>query len=214
MPNFAVVLFDLDGTLIDTNHLIVTSFQYVFKEHLGLEVAAEQLYPWFGEPLPRTMERFAPGRAEELTGHYRTYNERLHDELVRHFPGVPEAVRALHAAGVRLAVVTSKKGDLARWGLRVLDLDGYFPVLVGMDDTDRHKPDPEPALQALRLMAEGPGGHVLMVGDSIFDMACGRDAGVKTAAVGWAVNRAALVDSQPDYFVETPADLVRLVLGG
>lgn len=213
MPNFSVVLFDLDGTLIDTNHLIITSFQYVLKEHLQLDVPAEELYPYFGEPLQRTMERYVAGRGEELAGYYRTYNTLRHDELVRHFDGVQEAVRTLSASGVRLAVVTSKVRETALQGLRVCAMDELFPVLVGVDETEKHKPDPEPALLALRRMGEEPGAHVLMVGDSIFDVACGRSAGCQTAGVGWTVNRTALADSRPDYWVETPADLVRLVLG-
>lgn len=213
VSNFSVVLFDLDGTLIDTNELIVNSFQYILKEHLGQEVTAEQIYPHFGEPLARTMERYAPGRGEELAGYYQTYNLAHHDELVVEFPGVRDALVALQQAGIKLAIVTSKKHETARRGLRVCQLDPFFPVLVGVDETEKHKPDPEPALLALRRLEEEAGPHVLMVGDSIFDMQCGRSAGAKTAAVGWTVNRPALESSQPDHWVETPADLVRLVLG-
>lgn len=212
MANFSVLLFDLDGTLIDTNHLILMSFQYVLREYLGREVSAAEIYPHFGEPLDRTMARYAPERAAELVQHYREYNEQRHDRLITPIPGVPEALTALRLAGVPMAVVTSKRTALARRGLQVCGLEEFFPTLVGMDATEKHKPDPEPVLEALRRMGVAPGPHVLMVGDSIFDVQCGRNAGCMTAGVSWTVNRSALEASHPDLWLESPADLVKQVL--
>lgn len=213
MPRYTTVLFDLDGTLINTNDLIVTSFQHVFRTELGLEVPAEEIYPYFGEPLVRTMARYDEARAESLTAVYRAFNITKHDELVNQFPGIGEALHRLQAAGTGLGVVTSKYTDLARRGLRVCGLDAYFPVVVGVDQTDGHKPGPEPALRACELLGIQPGHQVLMVGDSVYDMACGQNAGLCTAAVGWTVNRDALSESRPDHWVESAADLVALVMG-
>jgi pyrophosphatase PpaX len=213
MP-FSVILFDLDGTLVDTNHLIVASFQHTLKEKLGLDVPASDLYGHFGEPLPITMDRYAPGRGEELTDFYRVFNQANHDQLIREFVGVREMVAALHATGIRLAVVTSKKTDLAKRGLRASGLSSFFSVVVGMDLTQRHKPEAEPALLALRQLETHPGSHVLMVGDSKYDILCGRNAGVKTAAVRWSVlDPEALAVHKPDYWVERPADLIGLAHG-
>lgn len=215
-PTYRAVLFDLDGTLIDTNHLIVTSFRHVFREKLGREVDPAEIYPHFGEPLPATMEFFAPGRADEFVAFYRDFNIANHDTLLRHFPGMPEAVAALKQAGVKLGVVTSKKSDMARRGLRVSGLEPFFDAVVGMDETAKHKPDPEPALLALQRMGERSGNDVLMVGDSVFDILCGRNAGLKTAAVGWTVIERATLDrdAEPHYWLERPEDLVGLALGG
>lgn len=213
MP-FSVVLFDLDGTLIDTNHLIAHTFQHVLKTELGLDVSTEELYTYFGEPLPTTMARWSPARAEALADVYRVYNMANHDRLLRQFDGVREALDALRSAGVRLAVVTSKKRDLALRGLRVSGLTEYFDAIVGMDETDKHKPDAEPALLALSRLNERPGGHVLMVGDSRFDILCGHNAGIKTAAVGWTMQRREeLAKTNPDHWIDKPSDLVALVLG-
>ncbi len=214
MSHFDAVLFDLDGTLIDTNHLIVTSYQHVLRTHLGLEVTPEQLYPYFGEPLRTTLARFDPERVDALMEAYRAFNHSRHDQLVRRFPGVNEAVAALREAGVRLAVVTSKFTPLARRGLAVCGLEGYFPVVVGEGDVRRHKPAPDPALRALELLGVEPGPRVLMVGDAPADLFCGRAAGCRTAAVGWALNREGLAAAEPDYWVEQPSDLVALVLSG
>lgn len=213
MPRYTTVLFDLDGTLINTNQLIVTSFQHVFRTELGLEVPAAEIYRYFGEPLTRTMARYDAARAEELTAAYRAFNITKHDELVTPFPGIGESLHQLHAAGIGLGVVTSKFTELARRGLRVCGLEGYFPVVVGVDQTEGHKPGPEPALRACELLAVRPDHRVLMVGDSVYDMACGHNAGLRTAAVGWTVDRSALSEGHPDHWVETAADLVDLVLG-
>lgn len=212
---FSVVLFDLDGTLIDTNQLIVSSFQHTFREKLGREVPAEEIYQYFGEPLIATMERYSKERAVELTDFYRAFNVANHDFLIRQFDGVPDALTALRAAGVRLGIVTSKMHEMARRGLRVSRIEAFFDTVVGMDETEKHKPEAEPALLALRQLGVEPGPHVLIVGDSRFDILCGKNAGLKTAAVAWAVTgREALVQSNPDYWLKSPADLVPLVLGG
>lgn len=208
--SFSVVLFDLDGTLIDTNHLIVTSFQHTLKEKLGLEVSEAAIYKHFGEPLPTTMARYSPDLAEELTDFYRVFNLANHDALVRNFEGVREMLADLRAAGVKLGVVTSKRRDLALRGMQVCGLQDCFDTVVGMDETEKHKPEPEPVFLALERLGARPGAHVLMVGDSRFDVECGRNAGVRTAAVGWTVqDRSGLA---PDYWVESPADLTELVL--
>lgn len=214
MASYSVVLFDLDGTLIDTNHLIVQSFQHVLRSQLGLEVPAGEIYPFFGEPLGRTLARWSAERAESLVAEYRVFNITNHDRLVMQFPGVNEMVKSLAEMGITLAVVTSKGRDVARRGLQVTGLDAYFPVLVGLEDTTRHKPEPDPALRALELLGERPGPHVLLVGDSRFDVLCGRNAGLRTAVVGWTTQgREQINEAGPDHWVDTPQDLLHLVTG-
>lgn len=214
MTSFSVVLFDLDGTLIDTNHLIVRSFQHVLRSQLGLEVQAAEIYPFFGEPLGRTLARWSADRTEELVTEYRTFNMSNHDLLVSRFPGVNAMVESLDRLGTTLAVVTSKGRDAARRGLLATGLEPHFRVVVGLEDTVQHKPEPEPALRALALLGEKPGPHVLMVGDSRYDVLCGRNAGIQTAVVGWTTQTRAQIDeTQPDYWVDTPEDLFNLVSG-
>jgi pyrophosphatase PpaX len=210
---FSAVIFDLDGTLIDTNGLIVATFQSILKQELGLDLTPEQIYPYFGEPLPVTMARFSPTRAEELTIAYRKWNVDQHDRLLRQFEGVHQMITDLKQAGVKLGIATSKKVAMARRGLKASNLEHHFEAVVGMDETELHKPNPEPALLALSRLGEAPGSHVLMVGDSQFDILCGRNAGLKTAAVGWTkINRELLALSLPDYWVEHPQDLTALIL--
>lgn len=151
---------------------------------------------------------------DELVAHYRQFNLAEHDRLIREIPGIFEAVVRLRDAGVTLAIVTSKFNATAKRGLACCRLDPFFPVLVGLDDTDIHKPAPEPALHALKLLGENPGDHVLMVGDSMHDVSCGNAAGCRTAAVGWTAIARDMVDAaKPSYWVESPEELVRLILG-
>lgn len=210
---YSVVLFDLDGTLIDTNHLIVTSFQHVLKQVLGHDVSTEVIYTHFGEPLQATMARYSPEKAEELVDAYRAFNMKQHDALIRRFDGICEALEGLKCGGVKIGIVTSKRVEPAWRGLRVCGLAHCIDVLVGVDETERHKPDPEPALLALRRLQSHPGDHVLMVGDSRFDLMCGRSAGLRTAAVSWTVQSREEIDLiPPDYWIESPSDLLALVL--
>lgn len=207
---FSIVLFDLDGTLIDTNHLIVTSYQYTLKEKLGLDVVPADIHQYFGEPLTTTLGRFGPDRVPELTEFYRAFNLANHDALIGQFEGIREMLESLRSAGARLGIVTSKKHDMAIRGLQMFGLESYFDTIVGMDETEKHKPEPEPIFLALERLGEKPGPHVLMVGDSRFDIQCGHNAGVQTAAVGWTLQDRAILS--PHHWAEGPADLVSLVL--
>lgn len=211
---FSTVLFDLDGTLVNTNELIIASYDHVFRSCLNLTVPRETITTHIGETLFKTMASYDAERAEELVECYRTFNHAHHDELIQRYEGVQEAIHELHAAGVKLAVVTSKNTKLAQRGLQVAGLDPYFDLVIGVDLVERPKPDPQSIHLACEKLGAQPGPDVLMMGDTHFDIRTGRNAGVKTICVGWTIqDRAELEALQPDYWVEVPRDLVRLVLG-
>lgn len=215
MRPFVCVLFDLDGTLVDTNYLILDSFQRTLADKLGLQVEPPDIYRHFGEPLDYTMRRYNPSRWEELVEYYRAHNQAQHDALIRRFDGMEEMLARLKERGVRRGVVTSKYTELARRGARCCGLEDLLEDFVGRDMTERHKPDPEPVLLALKRLGVPAGPRVLMVGDSAFDILAGKNAGVRTCAVGWTVlNRADIEATVPDYMVETVAELEALCLSG
>ena len=207
------VLFDLDGTLLNTNDLIIKSFQHTLSKHLSLEVTEQDLYPYFGEPLRVTLERFGPELAEEMLRSYREFNNIHHDQLTTIFPGAVETLEELSRRGVRLGVVTSKITQTAIRGLELFGIRKYFDVVVGLEMTDKHKPDPEPILKALEIL-DLPPSAALMVGDSPFDILCARNAGVKSAAVAWSVHsKEKLMEERPDCYVESFGDVVRICSG-
>ncbi|HYC32367.1 MAG TPA: HAD-IA family hydrolase, partial [Gemmatimonadales bacterium] len=143
----------------------------------------------------------------------REYNLEHHDRMVTVYPGVADAVRQLREAGVATGLVTSKNRKGAVRGLALCRLEELMDVLVCADEVTNPKPHPEPVEKAVRLLGADP-ATTLYVGDSIHDMRSGRAAGVGTAAVLWGpFGRGHLEEAEPDYWLETPADLVRVVLG-
>ncbi len=209
---FKAVFFDLDGTLLDTTPLILKSFQHTIQTHFQREVSLEDIKPFMGKPLRAAMEVMAPGQEEEVIATYRTFNLAHHDQLAGIFTGVYDTVKTLYDSGVILAVVTSKTAATARRGLRLFHMEQYFHTVIGLDETQKHKPEPEPVLAALKAVKLSA-CDCIMVGDSPHDILSGRRAGVKTAAVRWSsVDWAELLAAEPDYKLEKISDLLAIVL--
>ena len=207
------VLFDLDGTLIDTVELILASYRHTCQVHALHGVPDHIWAQSLGTPLRVQFARFASGpeHVQDMIATYLEHNMKHHDSLVREYPGVLEAVRGLSTSGLRLAVVTSKMhGGLER-GLSVGGYDGLFELLIGADDVENPKPHPEPVLKALSGLGVEP-AEAVFVGDSPYDMASGRAAGVRTAVATWGpFSREALEPHKPDFWLESPAAILKLV---
>lgn len=219
----AAVLFDLDGTLVDTTELILSSHEHTLTRHFRGErrpTRREILFS-LGRSLPETLREYAAADAavdaaeavEQMLLTYRDYQRANHDRMIRPFAGMRETLEVLRARGYTLGVVTSKLEVHARLALDLYDLGGLLPLGVFHDDTERHKPDPAPLLLALEkggLEAD----RTAYVGDSIHDMAAGRAAGVRTIAALWGpFPRADLELERPDALVPAPADLLPLLPG-
>jgi len=224
---FDPVLFDLDGTVVDTVELIVQSFRHAVRTVLGEDLPDEYITAGVGQPLMTQMERLSREKAGELYNVYREYNHRRHDELIRSYDGIAEALAVLRDAGRRLGIVTSKSRDTTAMAFAAVGLRDLFDVVVTADDSERHKPAPEPILLCLKRLRAAPSdaaGHErdagrspapIYIGDSPVDIRAGRAAGVTTAAVAWGVfSREALLEAGPAYWVEEPAELVDLCLHG
>jgi pyrophosphatase PpaX len=206
---YRTVLFDLDGTLIDSVELILSSYRHTLVVHRGATPSDDVWLAGLGTPLVAQFRAFTDDDTElaAMVATYREHNLANHDAMVRPYPGVARAVRGLHASGVRLGIVTSKTRAGAERGLAHCGFDGLFDVVVGADDVERHKPDPEPVRRALELLGE-PVTAAVFVGDSPHDLAAGRAAGVATAAVGWGpFPRAILEPHAPDHWIDEPAAL-------
>jgi pyrophosphatase PpaX len=208
------ILFDLDGTLIDTMDLIVACWQHATTVHCGAPAPRENILPTIGLPLVAALDAYAPGRGEALYTSYHAYNQEWHDQLARLVPGTREMLAALRAAGVRVGLVTSKRHEILQMGLDLFGLGAYLDVVVGLEDSTRHKPDPEPLLTALaRLGQDADRGRVAYVGDAAGDMACARAAGVRPIGVPWgAAPTAVLQDAGADPVIGAWADLLALAL--
>lgn len=206
------LLFDLDGTLIDSVRLILDSYHHTLRVH-GLPPRSDA--EWLrgvGTPLRVQFREWddGTGRIEEMVATYRDYNLAHHDMMVRAYDGVGDMLRGVKAAGKRTALVTSKNRQGSLRGLDLTGLTGYIDLLVCADDVVNPKPHPEPVMKALAQLGADARSAVF-IGDSVHDMHSGRAAGVQTAAVLWGpFGRADLEESHPDVWLERPDEVLRL----
>lgn len=209
---FPTVLFDFDGTLVDTVRLIVESFHHTARVH-GLEPRPDAFWiAGLGTPLRVQFRCFTEDSAEiqRMIGTYRDWNLRHHDASIRAYPGAVEAIRRLKLSGRRLGIVTSKNRHGLERGLAVCGFDGLFDTLVTCDDLEASKPSPEPVLLALDRLGAAP-GDALFVGDSPHDVAAGRTAGCATAGCLWGpFSRDQIAAEGPDYWLDSFEDLAKL----
>ncbi|MBO8176182.1 MAG: pyrophosphatase PpaX [Bacillus sp. (in: Bacteria)] len=201
------LLFDLDGTLIDTNELIISSFIHTLNHYYPDQYKREDVLPFMGPPLADTFMKIDSERVDEMIERYRKYNLENHDLLVKEFDGVYETIQALHEQGYKMAIVSTKIRDTVIKGLRLTKLDKFFDVVVGLDDVKHAKPDPEPLQKALQQLGSTP-DEALMIGDNSHDILGGKNAGTKTAGVAWsAKGKEYLAQFEPDYILEHIQDL-------
>ena len=210
MAEIRTVLFDLDGTLIDSVRLILDSYHHTLAAHGLPPRTDEEWLRGVGTPLRVQFAEWRddPATLEAMIATYREYNLKHHDRMVTVYPGVIEAVRAIREAGVATGLVTSKNRQGALRGLALVKLESMMDILVCADEVTNPKPHPEPVEKAMALLGADPAATVY-VGDSIHDMHSGRAAGVRTAAVLWGpFGRSHLEGAEPDYWLETPGDIV------
>ncbi|MDE3127273.1 MAG: HAD-IA family hydrolase [Gemmatimonadota bacterium] len=207
------VLFDLDGTLIDSIELIQRSKTYAFESR-GLAAPSDaEWLAFIGTPLRAMFGHYTddPGEVDRFIAAYREYQLEHHDRLVRAYEGAGPALAAIRDRGHPVGIVTSKSVELSERGLAHVGLLGYVDTIVGFDSLERHKPDPAPVHLALERLG-APAGRAMFVGDSLHDMHAGREAGVATVAALWGpFAEAELAPARPTYYLRTLAELPDLV---
>lgn len=205
------VLLDLDGTLIDTNELIIDSFLYTLNNYYPEKYKRNDVLPFMGPTLRETFESINPEKVDEMIEVYREFNIRNHDLLVKEFPGVFETIQALKNAGFKIGIVTTKVLRTVEKGLKLTKLDQFFDVIVALDHVQKAKPDPEPIHKALELLGSSP-DEAIMVGDNSHDILGGKNAGTKTAGVAWSLKgKEFLLGFEPDYILENMTDLLKIL---
>jgi pyrophosphatase PpaX len=207
---YPAVLFDLDGTLIDSGAIILASFRHATQTVLRREIPDAELAALVGgSSIHDQMRSIDAAQVDELVRVYREHNEPLHDELEA-FEGIEHVLAELKRQGRRLGIVTAKRRKTVELAFAVLPLERYFDVVVTSDMTERHKPDPEPVLTALERLGVQP-GEAAFVGDSPFDVASGRAAGVFTVAVAWGNIHPIENLAEADVLVKSPAQLLEVL---
>lgn len=212
-PTYPAVLFDLDGTLLDSIELILSSARYAFAKREREYPSDEVWAAGIGIPLFTMFKRFSHDDADcaAFITAYREHQFANHDRLVRCYDEVADTVRELHERGHDMAIVTSKSEYLAMRGLVHVGLAKFMDTIIGCDSSTRHKPDPEPVQIALHRLGCPP-DRAIFVGDSIFDLQAGNAAGVASVAAVWgAASRTELETGKPTHWLERISDLLPLV---
>ncbi len=203
------VIFDLDGTLVDTVALIRESHRHAVTTVLGKDLPDRALIAHVGRPLIEQMRVFSPERADELYDVYRTWNHANTAAMIRTYDGIDEMLDELDAAGRRTAVVTSKSRDAVELAFDAIpSLRARFEVVICSEDTPRHKPNGDPILLSLERVGAQASSRACYVGDSPYDLQAARAAGVSSVAVTWGFFEApVLMAEEPDAIADRPSEL-------
>ena len=210
---FRIVLFDLDGTLIDSGPIILASMQHAVRTVLDREIPPDELGLTIGgQGIVAQMQAIDAEHAEELLDVYKEHNDGLHEKLEA-FDELIALLPRLKAEGRRLGIVTAKRHRTVGLALdRFPALRDDFDVIVAHEDTDRHKPDPDPVALAIERLGGTP-SEAAYVGDSPFDIQAAKAAGAYAVAVGWGGIHPdeRLFAEEPDAFVRSPEELLRVL---
>lgn len=200
------VLFDNDGTLLNTNDLIFDSYKVAFKTVLNREIGYDEIMKLYGRPLYSSLMEYGE-KGEELYHTYRHYNELLHDDVAKPFKGAAEGVKMLKKAGFTVGMVSSKRRELLDKGIKIMGLENTLDIIVTPEDTKRFKPDPEPLLYAADKLGFSA-RECMYVGDSEFDFRAARAAGMELCAVSYSLTPAEkIAEFKPDYTVDSIVEL-------
>lgn len=218
MLRYPAVLFDLDGTLIDSAVDLVNSVHFALRQ-----VAPERELPegedilvQVGKPLEVILRELGypsdPMNTEKFVETYRLHYAEHFNEHTELYAGVAETLAALREAGARLALVTTKHQHQADFTVRACGLAQYFDYVHGWQEGRQHKPHPEPVLAALARLGFGP-ESAIMVGDSELDIEAGKAAGTATCGVTYGFRPAwFLVSLHPDFLISDVRDLFHIVV--
>ena len=200
--------------MADTNGVVINSWQHTYKTILGNEAPEEEIIKTFGEPLALSMEKAFPETpVNEAIAIYRGYQVRHFEEMIEPFEGMDQLIKDLKKKGYQVGIVTSRMRNTTMQGLEKFGLVSYIDDIVTCDYTSKHKPDPEPVLISLAhfgIKAE----EAIMVGDSMFDIKCAHNAGVRAVLVDWAiaVSQEELEGPDgPDYIIKTAGELLEII---
>lgn len=211
MSKINTILFDFDGTVMNTNHVILQSWQHVFRTIRGKEESVETILKTLGEPLELTMQSFfSEVPVAESVQIYRDWHHKHFVEMIQLFPGMKELIVELKKQDYKVALVTSRLKYTTELGLDKFDLKPYFDYVLTADETDKHKPDPEPILITLEKLGS-TAEESLMVGDTKFDLLCAQNAGVKSAIVDWTIALTEEEKKEADYLISSAEDLFNIL---
>ena len=216
---YRTVIFDLDGTLLDTISDLAAAANYVCRENDWPEYTVAEVESMVGNGIPKLVERFSPENARsplmlantlhQFNRYYGAHNM----ESTHPYPGIPELLRELHDRGLQMAVCSNKADEFSRVIVEHF-FPGIFRLVRGNIPGTPVKPDPGVAKGIMERLGAEP-GETLMVGDSDVDIHTGHNAGLRACGVTWGFrSRENLVDAGADVLADTTAELKAVILGG
>jgi len=211
MELYKYVLFDFDGTLADTNDIIVSGLRETAKKFLNRDLTADELNSILGKYLDEQMRCLSEEHCTNMARHYKEFYKSNQDHMVKEFPGIGEMLKEIRNLGCKTAIVSAKGRNGIEHGLELLKLQEYIDVIVSAYDVENNKPHPEPALKALEMLG-GSCSEAILVGDSPYDILCGKNAGIATVFVDWTIMpKNEILMLNPDYHIKSPGELVSIV---
>jgi len=206
------VIFDLDGTILDSIQLSIVSFRHACEVHLGQKIPEKELLKMYGKPLTEQMNYFCPEKADDLVATYREFFKKSHDEIIALYPDVRELLEQLNSQGLTVTLVTSKSTAAAKQSLNFFNIEHYFKHLIFSEDVEKHKPHPEPYNKMIDLMELKP-SEIISIGDSPFDIMGSQRAGLTTVLVGWTTfGDEDFVNCEPDYLINDFKTLLKMFI--
>jgi pyrophosphatase PpaX len=210
---YKCILFDFDGTLIDTNDLIIQSLRETAMKFLGRNLTPEDLHSLLGKYLAEQMRCLSESHWEDMMAFYADFYNTRQEQMTKEFPGIRQMLEKVKAHGCKTAVVSAKEPVGICHGLERFQIATYIDVIISAHDIQHNKPHPEPALKALQALGN-KAEEALMVGDSPYDILCGKNAGIASVLVNWTIfPRDQLLKLQPDYILHTPDELLKIIKG-
>jgi len=211
MKRYDTYLFDADGTLLDTSELIFQSFFHTCLKFGPFEVTREEVFRDVGIPLTVQLEKLLgkknPEEMEAVLKSHRSYQKEIYKDSLRLYEGVKTGLEELRSKGVRLGIVTSRNRDSLDTYLAHTGILNLFEVIASPEVTDNHKPHPEPVLWAMEKLGSDR-ERTLFVGDAVFDILSGNEAGVDTALISWGHNDPAEIKAKPTWIIHSFDELL------
>ena len=217
MAQKTAVLLDFDGTIMDTNQAIINSWHATFRELEGRDGDEDVILATFGETLEDSMRHMFPDvPVERSRGIYRDYQAKHLMNQIDLFPGIRELLDTLADRGIRMGLATSRLKATTMQALETFDLNRYFECVITADDITKHKPDPQIAYISMERLGVSP-EETLMMGDTMYDVLCARNAGITSVLAGWSLSLGgkSMQDfapgEAPDYILQDPMELLGLL---